>query len=39
VRFHTPRVLIGCCARICRANATLNRQKSMSSHAESISAW
>ena len=30
---------IGCSARICRAKWTLNRQKSISSQAASISAW
>src|SRR4029453_6804553 len=38
-RFHTPGLLTGCSSRICRAKATLNRQKSAISHAESISAW
>ena len=38
-RFQTPGPLIGWSARIWRANATLNRQKSMSSQAASISAW
>ena len=38
IRFHMPGELIGWSARISRANATLNRRKSTSSHAESISA-
>ncbi len=39
MRFHTPGEEIGCSARRLRANRTLKRQKSISSHAESISAW
>ena len=38
VRFHSPGAEPGCSARIFRAYCTLNRQKSMSSQAESISA-
>jgi hypothetical protein len=39
VMFHTPGPLIGCSAYSRAANATLKRRKSISSHAESISAW
>ncbi|SLH20617.1 Uncharacterised protein [Mycobacteroides abscessus subsp. abscessus] len=38
IRFHTPGEDCGCLARISRAKATLNRQKSTSSHGASISA-
>ena len=38
MRFHTPGEEIGWLARISRAKATLNRQKSISSQAASISA-
>ncbi len=39
MRFHTPVVLFGWFSWICRAKATLKRQKSASSQAASISAW
>src|SRR5690349_8695159 len=37
--FHTPGLLIGCSEYSSSANAALKRQKSIISHAESISAW
>ncbi len=40
MRFQTPLALAGGCSeRICSAKWTLNRQKSISSQAASISAW
>ena len=40
MRFQMPLAFSGgCCSRICRAKWTLRRQKSISSQAESISAW
>ena len=39
VRFQTPVELTGCSSRSLKAKWTLNRQKSMSSQAASISAW